>query len=567
MTDSIDKELDDFDEASARIKALEADWTSEVVETQRRRKLRYYDVFTDDLRDSGKIALDAFHNPRRIIDMNIRRELAPYIAYLTQSRDAAKFRPMTTGSPESEPLEAEFTSWVQYPKWQLPFFAWMDGMATHGSAHIRTLFDAEMPGHFRNDSVTHENLNYPLDVENIQEADLVTEDIYASRVQFLEYDQANEFDPKAVAEVLTYLRSREGNSFTKVKLKMVWFKDDDLKVKRAWWCNEATVWLKAPDFFYNGVSSATGPERETEYPYETLLYTIAEGCQLAYVKGRAFLDEPDQEACTSLVSSFLTRAHRSTYILTAPSNPTEDGEMKQTELSIRDGAVFTQPANFFSIDPPGTEILQGMQTLITQNASEVGQVNYAVNNRKDSRKTAKEIQSADQQSAMLNSVQVTLVSVALASLFKRCWRIAQSQVIRGKLASQLPNWENWYNRPWTLLPAGDVDVIKRQELNQARKQDWPVVSQTPAAQRFLGKILQSTYPPAEAAAYIQDIEMGNRKDNLLKGAQAAIQQLVQANPESAVQFGPQLQELATEYDQVMNPNPSNPQAQPTENAA
>jgi len=557
-----DPTLDDFDEASARIKALESDWVAEVAETQRRRKLRYYDVFTDDLRADGTIALDAFHNPRRIINQNIVRELAPYIAYLTQSRDAAKFRPLSAGSPEPEPLEAEFTRWAQYPKWQIPFFLWLDGMATHGSATLRTLFDAEMPGHFRNDTVSHENLYYPLDVECLQEADLITEDIWASRVQFLEYEAANNFAAGPVEEVLDWLKSRQGSLYTKIKLKMVWFKNDELKVMRGWWCEQATDWLKKPDYFYNGVSTAAGPERETEYPYESLLYTIAEGCPLAYVKGRAFLDEPDQEACTSLVSSFITRAHRSTYICSAPSNVTEDGEMKQTELTIKDGAIFTQPATFFSIDPPDMAVLQGMQALITQNAAEVGQINYAVNNRKDSRKTAKEIQSADQQSAMLNSVQVTLVSVALASVFKRCWRIAQSQVLTRKLDSQLPNWENWYNRNWVLLPADDVDVIKRQELNAARKQDWPVVQTTPAAQRFLAKILQSTYPAEEAAAYIQDIELGNRKDNLLKGAKTAIEKLIQASPELAAQFGPQLQELAAEYEQVMNPNPNNPQAQP-----
>ncbi len=566
---TVDKTLDDFDEASARIKALESDWALEVAETQRRRKLRYYDLFTDDMRNDGLIALDAFHNPRRIIDSNIRRELAPYIAYLTQSRDAAKFRPMSAGSPEPESIEAEFTRWAQYPKWQMPFFLWLDGMATHGSDHLRTLFDAEMPGHFRNDNVIHENLHYPLDVECLQEADLVTEDIWASRVQFLEYDAANQFQAGPVEEVLEWLRSRQGSAYTKIKLKMVWFKNDDLKVMRGWWCEEATDWLKKPDYFYNGVSGPMGPERETEYPYESLLYTIAEGCPLAFVKGRAFLDEPDQEACTSLVSSFITRAHRSTYILTAPSNATEDGEMKQTELTIKDGAVFTQPANHYSIDPPDMAVLQGMQALISQNSAEVGQVNYAVNNRKDSRKTAQEIKSADQQSAMLNSVQVTLVSVALASVWKRCWRIVQSQVLAGKLESQLPNWQNWYNRQWTLLPAGDVDVIKRQELNANRKQDWPVMQGTAAAQRFLGNILRATYPPEEAAAYLMDIEMGNRKDNLLNGAKTAIETFLkdpQLGPILQAKFGPQLQELSGEYEQVMNPNPNNPKAENAEAA-
>lgn len=562
----------DWKEAAQRLKELESAWSEELGETERRRAIRYEDVSVQRLRAEKKIKPDATYIVRRIADANIRRELAPYIAYITQSRDVAKFRCLSASGIPPEPLEREFTTFAQYPRWQLPLFQTLDGTATHGWDAVEILFDDSKPGHFCVRHIGHENLIFSTDVTDIQDSP-VCEVLYGSTItELAKYVEDYDFVKTQVDKVREQLRSQKQGADSKVILKKVYFKDeDDGTVYVGWGCEYADDWLSKPQRLHLGLE---GDESyDNTYPIEVLQYSVSEDEIIMRSKGRVYMDEHDQEACIQLVTAFVNRAIRSTYILSSPVNPGDESAAKQSEITLGDGVHISVPVNFFNIEPPDPGLLQAMMTITNQNANEIGQVNFAVTNRKDSRKTATEIQTANQQSAMLNSVQVTLLSTFLQNVWTCCWKIARSQVLQNKIQSNILNWQNWYNQEWTLLPAGDADVIRRAEILNAMKQDWPVMQQTAAAQAFLEDIIRSSPYSEKADKYIAAIEAGNRKDNLIRGMRNALQSLVvdpqtgQPRPEVAG-AAEQYKELAMEYADVMKEKPQNePEQEPAAEAA
>jgi len=552
--------LHEYTTAAARIKSLERIWQLEIIETDRRRNIRYVNLSVEQMRTEGRIKMDATYIPRRVADSNIRREQAPFISYMTQSRDVAKFRSTDKLPIPPEPLEREFTGFAQYDRWQIPFFQAIDGGQTHGWDGVETLFDPTKPGHFMNRHIGHDNLWFAWDVLNIQESPLAVIVIGVTTTQLMDYVNEYDFSSKMAEEVRLRAEAQENKPETKIRLFKVYYKDEqDGLVYLAWYSEWASDWLKAPEkFTLDKVDDGGLPIYEMEYPIEPFLYTVSENEIITDTKGRVFFDEHDQEACTQLVTAYVNKALRSSYLMFAPTAPQDDTAEKQTEIKIGDGMIFSQAMSQFTLDPPESEMLNAMMTITNQNANELGQVNYAVTNRKDSRKTATEIQTANQQSAMLNSVQVTMLSIFLRNVWTRCWDIACSQVQQGKIESAIPNWEVYYNRNYTLLAAGDIDVVRRSEIVQAMKQDWPVIQNTAAAQPFLEDIVRMSPYSENADKYITAMEQGNKKDNLIRGMATALKTIAvdpatgQLKPDLQ-QFKPQLMELQQEYQQVMTP--------------
>jgi hypothetical protein len=501
--------------------------------------------------------------PRRIADANIRREQAAYLAYITQARDTAKFRPMNNIGEPYDMLEREFTRMCQYPSWQIPLFATIDGTQTHGWDAVEVIFDPDMPGHFRLRHIGHELLLFEMDITDIQNSPDISIVHGVTTVELQKYVNEFDFNKEAVDEVMEWLKASINRVDAKIKVHKYYYKnlDDETPdgkpvIYVGWWSTNASDWLKKPEPLYMGRDTKLGSIKETEYPVYILPYMVSENEVISEAKGRVFLDEHDQEACTQLATSFVNRAIRSTYILASPANATDEAASKQTDVKLRNGAIMGTAVNFFNIPPPDPSLLQAMMTLTNQNANEVGQVNFAVSNRKDSRKTATEIQTATQQAAMLNSVQVALLSIWMRGVWSRAWDIVQNRVIQGKLESSIPNWEVLYRNEYILLPAGDVDVIRRAEIVAAMKQDWPVMQGTGAADAFLEDLLRNSPYAENAPKYIAAMQQGNEKQNVIIGMKNALMTIAQ-DPQlgAAIQqkYGPQLVELAQAFQKAMTP--------------
>ena len=160
------------------------------------------------------------------------------------------------------------------------------------------------------------------------------------------------------------------------------------------------------------------------------------------------------------------------------------------------------------------------------NQQETSQVNFAAQNRKDSRKTAEEIKAATQAAAALSTVQVVLFSTSLKELYTTMFDIIQSRVITGVLIVS-PEVMPFYSRQYIVKPAGDTDVIERQQLVKTMMDSWPVMKDTPAGPEFLADLIARMFP-----------ETGSKYTQIIRNA-IQQQQSAQAQQQAAIMQGVQ----------------------------
>ena len=248
-----------------------------------------------------------------------------------------------------------------------------------------------------------------------------------------------------------------------------------------------------------------GEEYETMFPYIIFPYLISENDTITYLKGRIFLDQDLQEAVQSLVSSTCTQARRAAglYGSKDASDPNED-LMMQKNIYLRSGCIVNSKISFTQLAPPDPGIFSAIQMLRIGNQNETSQVNFAVNNREDSRKTAKEIETSEKQQQALSTVQVVLFSIALTQTYRLMVSVIRTRVLAGLLKIS-PNLQPLYARTFTVKPSGDADVIEKQQLIEKMTQSWSVIQNTPVAQMFLCDLLELMFPE-RAAKYCQLIQ-------------------------------------------------------------
>jgi hypothetical protein len=254
------------------------------------------------------------------------------------------------------------------------------------------------------------------------------------------------------------------------------------------------------------------PLFETDFPYCLYQYLISENDTIAHLKGRVFLDQDVQTAATSLMSSACTQARRSSALVgSKDSSDPNDDVLMQKNITIRSGCIINSKVSFTQLQPPDPGIFSAIQMIVAGNQNETSNVNFAVKNREDSRKTAKEMSLAEQQSQELSTVQVVLFSTALRKMYSMEASVIQSRVLAG-LIQVNPAVLPQYNRRFTVKPSGDVDVIEKQQMIQSMTQTWEVMKGTAAGPLFLSDLLEKMFPD-NAAKYIQAIQQASQQQN------------------------------------------------------
>ncbi len=252
---------------------------------------------------------------------------------------------------------------------------------------------------------------------------------------------------------------------------------------------------------------------ETAYPYFLYPYLISENDTIACLKGRVFLDQDCQNACSSLMSSTLTQARRAAglYFSKDTSDPNDDFLM-QKNIHFKSGAIINGKLKEMRLDAPDPSMFSAINLLMSANQQETSQVNFAETNRQnDSRKTATAIKASLSQQQQLSGVQVTLLSVALKSQYTYEIEIIKSRVLAG-LIKVSPLLLSLYKRDFTIKPSGDTDVIEKQQIIQSMTSAWPVMQNTPAAQAFLSDLLEKMFPD-QAAKYIGTFQQAEQQKN------------------------------------------------------
>jgi hypothetical protein len=542
--DNLNDNLLLFQNARIHLTRIVDDWKREIEDTNKRRRTRDVDVDVEALRqrsDSGSDpALDEDETlvPVRVIDTNIQREQPAYINYLKNSRRIATFNSLVNPEQDTQKLEYEFTRGMTYTGWEIPHYKCIDGAQTHGWDAVEVTFDESKPLNVGIEHIGHDNLFFPRSAIDIQFSPRIVRRYDVTLSQLDKFVARNKFNAEQV-ELIRRKRINTEKENETIYIYKVFFKKEG-QVFVAWFHLESGVsdWLLAPQPLDLGIKEKqqqpnplTGQVEEvwvaapvTMYNIFILPYRETEKPKIVDHKGRVFLDGNKQEAQTAILSGFINGLTRASNIYCSPAQ--EDGtgsSLKDTGIKLPPGRILSKPVNFWHPDYPDPMVLRALQYFDTANAQETNQPTFAVMNREDSRKTAREISLAESEKQLLNSVQLTMFSTYVRAVYSFAWLIVQSQAMQDKIkfllkAEQQPVMNPVLNQPMTdetgqpmtqtvyvndyavisqiyeVRAAGDVDVIQRQEKIQQMMQDWPVIQSTPLKDRFLQDLIKLKYP-------------------------------------------------------------------------
>ena len=568
-------ELLDYKKAKIHLQRLVKDWLNERQETLLRRAEREVNIDVEALRQKGKLDDDETLIPVRVIDTNIQREQPAYINYLKNSRRLVTFNSLENSQQDTQTLELEFTRGMTYMGWETPHFKTLDGAQTHGWDSVEVVLDYSKPLHVALESVGHDNLFFPRSSIDIQFAARVIRRYEVTLLQLDKFVATHGFAQEQIQKLKDARKDSQKAMETVEVYKHMCKKDGTVYV--SWFCLENGVedWLKAPvPLDLELVDPKTGaPKATTIYPYFILPYRESERPHIVDHKGRVYYDRNKQEAQTAILSGFVNGLTRAANIYASPKN--EDGtgaSLKELDgIALVGGRIFNKPIDFWSTPYPDPGVLRALQYFDVANSQETNQPTFAVNNREDSRKTATEMNIAQQQQQLLNSVQLTMFSKYVREVYTFCWLLVQSQALAGKISFLLttvnepvigplgPVVDPMTGQPLTqpvtknntaiisqaydIRAAGDVDVIQRQEKINQMMQDWPVISQTPLRDKFLQDLIRLKYPDV-GEQYVTLLAQQPQMDAMkgIIGRLATIMQgAMQQNPEMMTSLPPEQQ--------------------------
>ena len=514
----------EYQDASTNIHKLASICDEQHVTAQDQRQQRRLNIDLDLERRDGYLAPDEVYIPTHIIDSNIRREQAKYVSYIVNSRRTVIFSSSTDPAFNTGPLERDFTERCRYDGWQIPLFRTIDCMQLHGYCVAEVQFDDTKPGHFAIESVNYEDFAFPDDTRDIQACGMLVHRHYFTREQLIDMTKSREFSKKEV-ESLVGEEPVDEQTESLFKVEKVMFRQDGI-VQVGWSCvARCNEWLRKPRPLFLGKRDAAGEVYESEYPYVIFHYMIAEDMTIKNCVGRAYLDRHTQEAVSSLMSSFVTAHRRASnfYFSKESDDPNQSNE--QTSVQFVPGALIDANIRQFQLSPPNSTMLSAIQTLVTQNSQEQSQMNYAAMNRQDSRKTATEIQTASAEAQLLSATQVSLFSISIKKVYEKCWEIYQSRVLDNLIDPTIPLLY-FVDHQYNIKPAGDTDVVERQEKAQKMLQVWPVIQQNSSlAVEYMKDMLTMLFPD-EAPKYLEQMREDHTKVQLLQQLSAIVQSLV-----------------------------------------
>jgi hypothetical protein len=514
----------EYQDASTNVHKLASLCDEQHAVAQEQRQQRRLNIDLDLERSGGYLAPDEIYIPTHIIDSNIRREQAKYVSYIVNSRRTVIFSSSTDPAFNTGPLERDFTERCRYDGWQIPLFRTIDCMQLHGYCVAEVQFDDTKPGHFGIESVNYEDFAFPDDTRDIQACGMLVHRHYFTREQLIDMTKSREFSKKEV-ESLVGEEPVDEQTESLFKVEKVMFRDDGI-VQVGWSCvARCNDWLRKPRPMFLGRRDAAGEVYETEYPYVIFHYMIAEDMTIKNCVGRAYLDKHTQEAVSSLMSSFVTAHRRASnfYFSKETDDPNQSNE--QTSVQFVPGALIDSNIRQFQLTPPNSTMLSAIQTLVTQNSQEQSQVNYSAMNRQDSRKTATEIQTASAEAQLLSATQVSLFSISIKQIYEKCWEIYQSRVLDTLIEPTIP-LNYFVDHQYNIKPAGDTDVVERQEKAQKMLQVWPVIQQNSSLAVAYMKDMLTMLFPDEAPKYLEQMQEDRTKVQLLQQLSAIVQSLV-----------------------------------------
>jgi len=581
-----------------KARALIKDWEGEKRETELRRRQRKLEVSLEQLHQEGRLKADETLIAVRVIDENIRKEQPLYMNYLTGSRRLIIFKNKDVSPGDISQLETEVTEGLQYSNWQLPYFGVIDGAECHGWDSVEVVYNENKPLKVAVEHVGHDDLLFHRDALDIEACPFILRRYSMSPMIIQNMVRDFGFNAAQVTTLLDQQNSQSGAVQKNLCIYKIKFKVDGL-VFVAWFePDKCSDWLKAPEPFYNGrrkqtvevvptpstvFNPATGEPMEIMVPQEVTKWvdeqeTLYYVSLFEYIKteekvitrsvGRCFYDLPYQEAATALASLYVNGNVRASNVYaSAESSNSGVAPKKLTNLTLEHGCIYDGPIKFWGPPYPNSDMLKGLQFLDVRKQQEGGNLAAAVVNRDDSRKTAAELNMAQQETNKLSSVQIALFSNFCLSALGFQWAIVQNLALQGVVSllsvsvpnelGQMTTQNNTeiLEKSFDIGPAGDIDVVRRQERIQKRFMLMPMVQQIPQLALAILKDTLRDVLPEEAKHYIEIIDQSAADQTQMIIALASMLQQAVTGPDGKLkpefaEFAPQLQQVQQMVQQL-----------------
>jgi hypothetical protein len=539
------------------------------------RRLRGCKVDVERMKSSGEVNPGQTYIGVRLISQNIKNALPPLLSYLKNSPRMATFSP-----GDNQYLDSEFTRVLQWPGWEVPYIQTLDSAEQNGLGYMKVSHDESKLGHVSFDNVAFCDVVYDRRLKNIQDSPALLVKHTITRVSFYHWDTFENFDKASPAYAAIVQQLETPQTTQDIAIYEAFLKIEGF-VYRGWYYNSGTDWLKKPEPFSNGVMINTpqlpatsedsdptmiaepvmvpGPSNRTEYPIIVKRFEITSEPKHELAEGRAQNDYHKQEAASLMMSAMINGALQASNTMWSPEGGNIDGGAPaQTNMKIKNGQVWKTPMRAFNAPYPDPMLSRAIEQIVTQNAAETNQVAFAVNNRKDTRKTAKELDVAQEQQQQLTSADALVFSIFLRELFTQAWPIVKSAAMFGKIdfLSQDGQKDITLNKNYEIKPAGDIDFIEKQKRLTDIQQDLPMFQGTPLGSEMTKEYIRLRYPE-KYEAWSKLLAQQDQAKQLIQGLGAALQETVtapdgQLKPEFAAE-AQNLQTLQQNVQQFLQP--------------
>ena len=531
------------------------------------RRLRSNKADVEQMRSAGLLQENQTFIGVRLINQNINQALPPLLSYLKQSPRMATFVP-----GDNSYLDQEFTRVLQYPGWEVPYIELLDGAELNGIGYMMVKADNTKLGGVSMETIPFNEIVYDRRLKSLQDSPAILIKHVITAVSFYHWDSFENFDKNSDAynAIAKRLLSEEVNVIGDDLVIYETFVKVNGFVYRGWYYKDSRQWLKQPLPFSNGIEESVPevnidptamtteptyvnkPVHLTYYPIAVKRAEIKENRKHDEAEGRAVEDYHKQEAATTLMTAAVNGCTQAANTMWSPDGANLDGMAPaQLQYKIKNNAIWKTPMRAFTAPWPDPMIFKGIEAITQQNAMETNQVAWAVNNRKDSRKTATEIEAAQQQQGMLTGTSALVFSIFLRDVLTMTWPIVQSAAKKGSIkflieVSNPAEKEAILSTQYEVKPAGDIDFIEKQQRITNIQQDLPMFQGTPIGQEMMKEYVRLRYPE-KYDQWSKILSQGN-DTQLIQGLGQALQAVV--TDETTGQLKPEFAAEAQSFQQL-----------------
>ncbi len=478
--------------ASPKLHALLTDWKKVEERIEQGRANRIKDINIEALRSGPdpQLLQDEMYLPVNVIDTNIRRAKPGYLQYLIGPVNLVFFTDPEDLGDSFEDVATAFNTLIKYTNWEEPHLRAIDCAIAHFCGAVEVLFDKSAPGRVSVEYVALNDLIIPLNTEYLHQQLYVMRRYRWTNVALKRNAKEFDFDHEATEDILEELKERVDTA----DIYKVYIREPD-GLYIAWWCDKCgKEWLKAPIPFDIGLGGI-----ETQLPIIPLLEDLVEDSKLLAGRGECEKSKHTQTCVSGLESSLINQTMRAANPVFSPEGL---DTANQEPLLMKAGTVAKRALKMHKIDPPDPNLFSLAERIRSQNLDERGQVNYAVNNRTDSRKTATEVMSADAQAVKLQSVSVLNLANYLRGVYTYAWRIVKHYALKNEIFllgtrdayGNIQNDFSRIDRNFLITPTGGSEQARVNDVKLGMEKIFPLVRGTALEKVMISDYLRYALP-------------------------------------------------------------------------